>query len=393
MSSEERKAPVIVFLHGWLATNPAVYGAWIEHLVRRGSIVIFPRYHQDWLTSPTTYLPNTVAAIHDALDVLQTGPGRVRPDLDKFALVGHSAGANLAAQVAAVAKQAGLPHPCALLAFLPGEVRPVPGPDLRQIPADTLLVVAAAEQDVVVGDSRARSIFREAAQIPEDRKLYVLYRSDLSGYPPLLADHFVPCAEQPALDNGEGPFRLLQLEQARVDRLDLLGIWRLTDLVLAAGFQHAGLDDLERLEFAISDLGRWPDGRPVRPPLISHRVEGIPRVVPSYGLRLFPWTFPEPVVPPLFTDFPVLGGDSLPLGSTAPVPHTRTPGGRPAPLSGAESQDSGRGSTGTWKSDLKTSSVRPPVPDLTVPDRNRMASGSSLGLLMRRTPVPVVDQS
>src|SRR5712671_3416242 len=37
-------APLIVFFHGWGATNPAIYGAWIEHLVRRGNIVVFPRY-------------------------------------------------------------------------------------------------------------------------------------------------------------------------------------------------------------------------------------------------------------------------------------------------------------------------------------------------------------
>src|SRR4051794_8143002 len=28
------RAPVVVFLHGWFAVNPAFYGAWIDHLVR-----------------------------------------------------------------------------------------------------------------------------------------------------------------------------------------------------------------------------------------------------------------------------------------------------------------------------------------------------------------------
>src|SRR5690242_5529554 len=35
------KAPVVVFHHGWLAVNPGTYGAWIEHLARRGFVVIF----------------------------------------------------------------------------------------------------------------------------------------------------------------------------------------------------------------------------------------------------------------------------------------------------------------------------------------------------------------
>src|SRR5437879_2234893 len=39
-------APVVVFVHGWLAVNPGAYGAWIDHLARSGRIVIFPRYQQ-----------------------------------------------------------------------------------------------------------------------------------------------------------------------------------------------------------------------------------------------------------------------------------------------------------------------------------------------------------
>lgn len=38
------RAPVVVFSHGWIAVNPGVYGAWIEHLVRSGRIVIYSRY-------------------------------------------------------------------------------------------------------------------------------------------------------------------------------------------------------------------------------------------------------------------------------------------------------------------------------------------------------------
>ena len=39
-------APVVVFHHGWLAVNPGIYGAWIDHLTRRGAIVVYPRYQE-----------------------------------------------------------------------------------------------------------------------------------------------------------------------------------------------------------------------------------------------------------------------------------------------------------------------------------------------------------
>src|SRR5438067_3871244 len=66
-------APVVVFLHGWFAVNPALYGAWIDHLVRDGRIVIFPRYQNDVGTMPQEFLPNAMAALHDALEVLHVG--------------------------------------------------------------------------------------------------------------------------------------------------------------------------------------------------------------------------------------------------------------------------------------------------------------------------------
>ena len=53
----EGKAPVVVFLHGWFAVNPGFYGAWIDHLVRDGRIVIFPRYQNDVGTLPQDFLP------------------------------------------------------------------------------------------------------------------------------------------------------------------------------------------------------------------------------------------------------------------------------------------------------------------------------------------------
>ena len=41
-SPKPRTAPVIVLLHGWGGMNPLYYGAWIDHLVKRGNIVISP---------------------------------------------------------------------------------------------------------------------------------------------------------------------------------------------------------------------------------------------------------------------------------------------------------------------------------------------------------------
>jgi pimeloyl-ACP methyl ester carboxylesterase len=294
------QAPIVVFLHGWFAVNPAFYGAWIDHLVRDGKIVIFPRYQNDIGTLPQDFLPNALSAIRDGLGVLHVGVGHVRPDLTRLALVGHSVGGNLAAQIAAIASDplAELPVPRALIALMPGEVTPTRKPTLDRIASTTLLLVVVGEDDLVVGDLRARQIFAETTSIPRSRKRFILFRSDRHGYPPLIAEHTAPTGVNHNLDNGEGVFRSLQLSLAEVNALDRAGFWRMTDLTLDASFKGQTLDDVTREDQRFRHLGYWSDGRKVIPPLVGDDLNAVPRVVLRNGLRTFPWTIaPKPNSP------------------------------------------------------------------------------------------------
>ena len=282
-------APVVVFNHGWFAVNPGVYGAWIEHLVRKGRIVIAPRYQRDWSTPPANFLPNGLTAVRDALDVLSTSPAHVRPDRSRFAIMGHSAGGNLAAQMAAVAAEADLPVPKAVIAIFPGEVLPSRKPDLANVPASTLLVVLAGEKDVVVGDQRARQIFAETTSVPLDRKKYILYRSDLRGYPHFRADHLAPTGAQVSFDTKDGLLPGAQMAQAEVNAFDTVGFWRIADLTIEAGFAGKTLDEATDKGEAFRHLGFWSDGRPVLPPIVGDDLALIPRVFPRAGLKLIGW--------------------------------------------------------------------------------------------------------
>ncbi len=288
-------APVIVFNHGWFAVNPGVYGAWIEHLVRKGRIVIAPRYQRDWSTPPANFLPNGLAAVRDALDVLSTSPAHVRPDRSKFALMGHSAGGNLSAQMAAVAAEADLPIPRAVIAVFPGEVFPSRKPDLANIPASTLLVVLAGEKDLVVGDQRAREIFSATTAIPLDRKKFILYRSDLRGVPQFRADHLAPTGAQPRFDTRDGLLPGAQMAQAEVNAFDTSGFWRIADLTLEAAFAGKTLDEATDRGEAFRHLGFWSDGRPVIPPIVGDDLNLIPRVFPRAGIKLIAWPILAPI--------------------------------------------------------------------------------------------------
>lgn len=289
------QAPVVVFLHGWFAVNPGFYGAWIEHLVHHGRIVIFPRYQNDVGTLPQDFLPNALAAVRDALGALTVGVDHVRPDTAHFVLLGHSAGGNLAAQIAALASDphSDIPLARALVILMPGEVIPVRQPTLDRIPASTLMLVVVGEEDLVVGDLRARQIFTEATSIPRARKRFILFRSDRHGYPPLVAEHGAPTGVNHRLDTGEGLFRSIQKSFGDVNALDRAGFWRMTDITLEAAFDGKTLDDVTKDLERFRHLGYWSDGRRVIPPLVGDDLTTIPRVIPGNGLRIFPLSAPS----------------------------------------------------------------------------------------------------
>ncbi|WP_165249135.1 alpha/beta hydrolase [Paludisphaera soli] len=288
------RAPVVVFLHGWFSVNPAIYGAWIDHLVRNGTTVVFPRYQNDLGTLPRDFLPNALHAVRDAMAVLEGGRDHVRPEPGKFAMIGHSAGGNLAAQLTALSadRNSGLPEVKATLVFFPGEVVPSREPLLSLIPEKTLLVVAVGEEDVLVGDLRGRQIFTQATAVPRSRKRFLLYRSDRHGFPPLIAEHTAPSGANPKLDNGEGILRNLQLSMGDVNALDRAGFWRIADETLEAAYAGRTLDEAAADPDAFTHLGYWSDGRKVTPPVMADSLDAVPRVILSNGIRLIPWEWP-----------------------------------------------------------------------------------------------------
>ncbi|HEY2775293.1 MAG TPA: alpha/beta hydrolase fold domain-containing protein [Candidatus Binatia bacterium] len=308
------QAPVVVFLHGWSAMDPRAYGSWIDHLVRRGNIVIYPRYQDSLRTPVRDFTPNALAAVKDALARLGSEPSHVRPDLGKFALAGHSMGGVLAANLAALASSSGLPAPRAVLAAEPGKTWAESGSiavhleDLGRIPKDTLLVTIAGDADTLARDIDAKKIFHGATSIPPENRNMVRMRSDDHGSPPLDATHYAPVA--PGADFAEGAtspvaaapaggaaansaapqagtFRERMRERIRqrlsarreasgssegqsaapmrgVDALDFYGTWKLLDALTDAAFfgknREYALGNTPQQRF----MGTWSDGVAVK---------------------------------------------------------------------------------------------------------------------------------
>lgn len=266
-------APVVIFIHGWSAMNPAIYGAWIDHLVKRGNIVVFPKYQATPFTSPRDFTSNTIASIQDAIKQLQSEADHVRPQLDHFAAVGHSVGGLLVANLAALAAESALPQIKAVMSTEPGktasgEGRPfVPLVEMSKIPASTLLLAVAGDRDTLVGKSDALRIFHESATVLPENKNFVLVESDQHGSPALIANHLTPVAPDLGYDtSANGPSSRPALRNAglMLDAIDYYAFWKLFD-----GLSDAAFFGTHR-EFALGNtpeqryMGKWSDGTSVK---------------------------------------------------------------------------------------------------------------------------------
>ncbi len=260
--------PIVVFLHGYGGVNPRAYGDWIEHLVLRGNIVVYPVY-QETLQDGQEYTDNAIAAIEDALSRLGTD-GNAAGDTDQLVFVGHSLGTTISFNIAALAAQRGLPIPRALMLTNPGDADTVIGdlPSIQQgdyadISADTLLVIVVGADDTLAGSAYGISLYDSVPQIPESNRTVIELQSDSYGDPNLISGHFAPLSINSAFDSGDALLNggtIVEPSTETLDVLDYNGYWKWLDALMNLAF-----DGTDR-KFVFGDtsdqtsLGSWSDG-------------------------------------------------------------------------------------------------------------------------------------
>jgi acetyl esterase/lipase len=258
-------AHVIVFLHGYASINPMAYGGWIRHLVRKGNIVIFPRYQRDMLITPTEQFPaNAAKGIRAALQTLRSG-AHVRPINSPLVMIGHSYGGATAAYLGVKFRQYGLPQPKGLLLCAPG-TGPMNGAkldDYRKLPADTKMLIVNSNDDQVVKEKFQRKIFNTAIHTPT-RNFIKLY-ADEYGTPPLKAHHNACYSLDEAFDAGlRNPTIYRSYLVGQTNAMDYYGFWKWGDALIDCVRSGENCDFVFGSTPKQKSLGKWADGTAVR---------------------------------------------------------------------------------------------------------------------------------
>ena len=184
--------PVLVYGHGQ-ALSLENYQATLEHLAKKGIVVIFPAYDTgffdtNWIRMGTDYV-NLAACAMASLGKQVT--------VDQVVFAGHSKGGYVAGVAAGVAfKNKMSIKPKAVILLEPA------GADLDSLrfldPAVSMTVVFS-DHDTIVKESIAQSIYSSA---PSTIKQFIGLKSYDQTTPTLTADHFWPLTKSSAFGGG-----------------------------------------------------------------------------------------------------------------------------------------------------------------------------------------------
>ncbi|MBL8148545.1 MAG: alpha/beta hydrolase fold domain-containing protein [Blastocatellia bacterium] len=249
-----RPAPAIFFSHGYGATDPSAYLAFLKHIASRGYVVVYSPYRTVGDSFPEKY-ETMFAGFKKAVKKY-----RRFIDTSKIGFVGHSFGGGA---VPALARRALIEEGWGsagsfMFMLAPFYSYNISQDQLLNFPSNTKLVVQVYDEDTINDHRMGKDIF-ETISIPNTEKDYIVLYSDRStvfNYN-LLADHGVPSTIQ-----VEGRTNVK-------DSMDYYGVWRIFDALA----EYTFTDSRVAKNIALGDgnreqrfMGRWPepDGRNVK---------------------------------------------------------------------------------------------------------------------------------
>jgi hypothetical protein len=180
---------LVIFFHGQggpTEATPQNHRPWIDHLVGRGAIVVYPRYELDY----------SKAVLDPAVEGVQMASKQLVLKGVPVMALGYSRGAALAVEYAAVAAKRGVPVPDAV-----ETVNPVPYGEtarivnLKPIRAKTILAVLVSDKDPHAIDGSTMLLHRLRDSGFPGKQIELDVAHSHKGF---IADHLAPLSAAPA---------------------------------------------------------------------------------------------------------------------------------------------------------------------------------------------------
>lgn len=211
--------PVILFCHGVGAGNPDVYRELIEHIVSKGTAVVYPTYN------------SSIAKIKPGIAYRSLKKGfsagvkkwHTLFDTSRAGVIGHSFGGGAVPSVGwQWLKELSWGINGAFMYILaPWYSYRISQTQLESFPQHLKLVVEVFEDDFI-NDHRMGADLFETIRLPKENKNFIILHSDTLDGRSLVADHGVP--------SGSG-------DNKPVDLLDYYGIYRIVDALAECSFK------------------------------------------------------------------------------------------------------------------------------------------------------------
>ena len=254
------KAPVVVFLHGFMLTDPGAYQPMIDHLTCQGLIVIFPSINKDLFNITSDTDQNKMLARAVSSTNVAVGKLGAKADLSRVYLYGHSLGGLLGAAWTG----AGGIAPKGIVLANPSTDASVGMPDFVKglvtitpinlgsyTPAVTApIVILTGDGDTIAPSNQSTNLWN-AVYNSSSRSVFQA-RTDKHGVPNLSADHLAPIQSSGLIPN----------------------------VILAAFAGGAASNDALDWRFYASALDQMIDGKPVPTFAMGNWADGTARLAP-----------------------------------------------------------------------------------------------------------------
>lgn len=263
ISPQPASAPVVIINHGYMEfTGYNMHRDLIMHTVRKGNVVIYPRWQTFvWTPCSGSYssekcMASATKGIVDGIAYLQADPTRVQPELDKASYFGFSYGAIITANITNRWARLNLPEPRVIFLDEPhdgglqGPTEPALDQDLSGIPSTALVQCHVGEKGVISEKNKSLSscntVFPRLGHIPDANKNLVMAYTDAHGSPVLASAHGVSAS-------------------TATNAYDYHFVWKAFDAMRSCALEGRdcafGMGDTPEHRFN----GLWSDGVPVKP--------------------------------------------------------------------------------------------------------------------------------